>query len=49
MPQREEFELTDARTAWGAARRVPVPGQIAGAAPELRVEAGPLGRHEPSW
>jgi hypothetical protein len=49
MPRREEFELTDARTAWGAARRVPVPGQIAGAAPELRVEAGPLGRHEPAW
>ena len=49
MPRREEFNLADARTAWGPARRVPVPGQIAGTAPELRFEAGPLGRHEPAW
>jgi hypothetical protein len=49
MPRREDFKLADARTAWGPARRVPVPGQVAGAAPELRVEAGPLGRHEPAW
>jgi crotonobetainyl-CoA:carnitine CoA-transferase CaiB-like acyl-CoA transferase len=49
VPRREEFELADARTAWGPARRVPVPGEIAGTAPELRLEAGPLGRHEPAW
>jgi hypothetical protein len=49
MPRREEFKLADARTAWGPARRVPVPGDIAGTAPELRLEAGPLGRHEPAW
>jgi crotonobetainyl-CoA:carnitine CoA-transferase CaiB-like acyl-CoA transferase len=49
MPRREEFKLADARTAWGPARRVPVPGEIAGTAPELRLEAGPLGRHEPAW
>ena len=49
VPRREEFKLADARTAWGPARRVPVPGEIAGTAPELRVEAGPLGRHEPAW
>ena len=49
MPRREEFKLADTRTAWGPARRVPVPGEITGAAPELRIEAGPLGRHEPSW
>ena len=49
MPRREEFKLADARTAWGPARRVPVPGEIAGTAPGLRVEAGPLGRHEPAW
>jgi crotonobetainyl-CoA:carnitine CoA-transferase CaiB-like acyl-CoA transferase len=49
MPRREEFKLADTRTAWGPARRVPVPGEITGAASELRIEAGPLGRHEPSW
>ena len=49
MPRREEFQLVDTRTAWGRARRVPVPGEIAGAAPELRIEAGPLGRHQPAW
>ncbi|MGH3210602.1 MAG: CoA transferase [Trebonia sp.] len=49
MPRREDFTLTDTRTAWGPARRVPVPGEITGAAPELRLEAGPLGRHEPAW
>jgi hypothetical protein len=49
MPRREEFKLADARTAWGPARRVPVPGEISGAAAELRFEAGPLGRHEPAW
>jgi hypothetical protein len=49
MPRPEEFKLADTRTAWGPARRVPVPGEIKGAAPELRIEAGPLGRHEPSW
>ena len=49
MPRREEFHLVDTQTAWGQARRVPVPGEIAGAAPELRIEAGPLGRHQPAW
>ena len=48
-PRREEFQLTDTQTAWGPARRVPVPGQISGTAAELLVEAGPLGRHEPVW
>jgi CoA-transferase family III len=49
MPRREDFRLADTRTAWGPARRVPVPGEIAGASPELRLEAGPLGRHDPAW
>jgi hypothetical protein len=44
-----DIPLVDARTAWGPARRVPVPGEIQGITPELRVEAGPLGRHEPAW
>jgi CoA-transferase family III len=48
-PRREQFQLTDTQTAWGPARRVPVPGQISGTVPELRIEAGPLGRHEPVW
>jgi hypothetical protein len=49
MPRREDFTLADTRTAWGPARRVPVPGEITGTAPELRLEAGPLGRHDPAW
>jgi hypothetical protein len=49
MPRPEEIPLEDTQTAWGPARRVPVPGEISGTAPELRTEAGPLGRHEPTW
>ena len=49
MPRREDFRLADTQTTWGPARRVPVPGEITGTAPELRPEAGPLGRHEPAW
>jgi hypothetical protein len=49
MPEPGEIPLVDTRTAWGPARRVAVPGEIDGAAPELRIEAGPLGRHEPAW
>jgi CoA-transferase family III len=49
MPKPGDFPLTDARTAWGPARRVPLPGAIAGVDPQWRVEAGPLGRHRPAW
>jgi hypothetical protein len=49
MPKPGDFALTDARTAWGPARRVPLPGAIAGIDARWRVEAGPLGRHRPSW
>ena len=49
MPKPGDFPLTDARTAWGPARRVPLPGAIAGLGPQWRVEAGPLGRHQPAW
>lgn len=35
--------------AWGPARRVPLPGEIAGIGAQWRVEAGPLSRHEPVW
>lgn len=49
MPRPEEIPLADTLTAWGPARRVPLPGEIAGVTPALRVEAGPLGRHQPVW
>ena len=49
MPKPGDFPLTDASTAWGPARRVPLPGAIAGIDARWRVEAGPLGRHQPSW
>ncbi|MGH3164506.1 MAG: CoA transferase [Trebonia sp.] len=49
MPGRGEFPLEDTTTEWGPARRVPLPGRIAGIVPGWGIEAGPLGRHEPSW
>jgi hypothetical protein len=49
MPRPEEIPLADTLTAWGPGRRVPLPGEIAGVTPALRVEAGPLGRHQPAW
>jgi hypothetical protein len=49
MPQPGDFPLTDAHTAWGPARRVPVPGAIAGIDARWRFEAGPLGRHRAAW
>jgi hypothetical protein len=49
MPRREEFPLVDTLTAWGQARRVPLPGEVAGVTSGLRVEAGPHGRHQPAW
>jgi CoA-transferase family III len=49
MPKPSDFRLVDTHTAWGPARRVPLPGEIAGVDPEWRVEAGPLGRHQPTW
>jgi hypothetical protein len=49
MPRRAEIPLTQTRTAWGPGLRVALPGEIAGVAPALRVEAGPLGRHQPEW
>jgi len=48
-PRPGDFPLVDAMTAWGPARRVPLPGQIAGVPPQWRVEAGPLARHVPAW
>jgi hypothetical protein len=48
-PEVGEDDLVDATTAWGPARRVPVPGRIGDLTPQWRVEAGPLGRHAPAW
>jgi hypothetical protein len=48
-PEPGDFTLIDAPTAWGPARRAPVPGRIAGVGPCLAIEAGPLGRHQPAW
>jgi CoA-transferase family III len=48
-PSPGDFELVDTGTAWGPARRVPLPGKIVGVTPEWRVEAGPLGRDRPAW
>jgi crotonobetainyl-CoA:carnitine CoA-transferase CaiB-like acyl-CoA transferase len=49
MPRREEIPLTDTQTAWGPARRVALPGEIAGVSPAPLAGAGPLGRHRPAW
>jgi crotonobetainyl-CoA:carnitine CoA-transferase CaiB-like acyl-CoA transferase len=48
-PSPASFPLVDTVTAWGPARRVPVPGEITGVRAEWRIEAGPLGRHAPEW
>jgi hypothetical protein len=48
-PRPEDFTLEDAQTAWGPARRVPLPGRIAGVTAGWRIEAGPLSRHQPAW
>lgn len=48
-PRPADFPLQDASTAWGPARRVPLPGQISGVTPRWAIDAGPLGRHAPAW
>jgi hypothetical protein len=48
-PDLAKFPLADTMTAWGPARRVPLPGRIDGTEARWLVEAGPLGRHEPAW
>ncbi len=40
MPKPGDFRLADTHTAWGPARRVPLPGEIAGLDPQWRIEAG---------
>ena len=49
-PSWSDGDLVDVPTAWGPARRVPVPGAVVGTpAPSLDVEAGPLRRHPAAW
>ena len=48
-PSPGDFSLVDTSTVRGRARRVPLPGEIAGVIAEWRIEAGPLGRHDPAW
>jgi crotonobetainyl-CoA:carnitine CoA-transferase CaiB-like acyl-CoA transferase len=48
-PDPSAFPLEDTQTAWGPARRVALPGRIAGTEARWSVEAGPLGRHAPAW
>jgi hypothetical protein len=48
-PDPGDFRLVDTTTAWGPARRVPVPSAIDGTHAGWPVEAGPLGRHQPEW
>lgn len=48
-PNPADFTLVDTATAWGPARRVPIPAVIDGTAAEWTIDAGPLGRHRPEW
>ena len=48
-PDPASLPLVDTMTAWGPARRVPAPGEIAGVRAEWLIEAGPLGRDAPEW
>lgn len=49
VPKPSDIPLAGTHTAWGPARQVPLPGEIAGIDAKWRVEAGPLGRHRPAW
>jgi crotonobetainyl-CoA:carnitine CoA-transferase CaiB-like acyl-CoA transferase len=49
---RPSFAFTDTEatnTAWGPARRVPVPGRIDGVPARWTIDAGPLGEDAPVW
>jgi hypothetical protein len=48
-PEPGDLDLEDCATAWGAARRAPLPGSIDGVPPRWAQQAGPLGRHAPTW
>ncbi len=48
-PAPTDVTMEDTRTEWGPARRVPMPGSIAGTRSKWAVDAGRLGRHRPQW
>lgn len=48
-PKPADLTLEDTTTAWGPARRVPLPGHIDGIHPHWAQQAGPLGRHQATW
>jgi hypothetical protein len=48
-PHLGRFPREGTTTAWGPARRVPLPGRIDGSPPVWSVQAGPLGRHSARW
>ncbi|WAH98618.1 CoA transferase [Arthrobacter sp. MMS18-M83] len=45
----EDFTFMATTTAWGPARRVPLPGRIDGVPVHWSQPAGPLGRHPAMW
>jgi len=49
QPEVTDDDRRDAATAWGPARRIPLPGRLDGVEPQWTVEAGPLGRHPATW
>jgi hypothetical protein len=44
-----ESDTEPTTTAWGPARRVPLPGAIAGIRNDWSIDAGPLGTDAPTW
>lgn len=48
-PKPGDFTLEDTTTAWGPAKRVPLPGHIDGIPPHWTQQAGELDRHPATW
>jgi hypothetical protein len=48
-PNLKDFTLEDSTTAWGPAKRVPLPGNIDGIHPHWTQRSGPLGQHPATW
>ncbi len=45
----DAVDLEETATAWGQAKRVPMPGCFAGVVPRWQHDAGPLARHDAVW
>ncbi|TXK04107.1 acyl-CoA transferase [Microbacterium mitrae] len=45
----DAVDLEETATAWGQAKRVPMPGRIAGVVPQWQHNAGPLARRDAVW